>query len=127
VVVCVNDNGTGIPPDMVTHVFDLFTQAEHSLQRTKGGLGIGLRVVAELAALHGGSVMCHSRSLGMGSIFTVQLPLASALASSMMPSTPVVQVQSALIDRPPRVLIVDDNVDAADVILIALTDMTMPL
>jgi PAS domain S-box-containing protein len=120
VVVSVADNGAGIPPHMVTYVFDLFTQAQHTLQRAQGGLGIGLRVVAELVALHGGSVMCQSRGLGMGSTFTVRLPLASAPALSTMPAIPVVPVQSTLVDRPSRVLIVDDNVDAADVMAMML-------
>jgi signal transduction histidine kinase len=120
VVVSVRDNGAGIPSDMVSHVFELFTQVEHTLQRAQGGLGIGLRVVAELVALHGGSVMCQSRGLGLGSVFTVRLPMASAPAASVSPMPPVVQLKSASIDRPSRVLIVDDNADAADVMAMML-------
>jgi CheY-like chemotaxis protein len=119
-VVSVSDNGAGIPPDMVTHVFDLFTQVEHTLQRAQGGLGIGLGVVAELVALHGGSVMCQSRGLGMGSTFTLRLPATSAPVLSIMPSIPVAPIQAAPADRPSRVLVVDDNVDAADVMAMML-------
>jgi CheY-like chemotaxis protein len=104
----------------VTHVFDLFTQVEHTLQRAQGGLGIGLGVVAALVALHGGSVTCQSSGLGMGSTFTVRLPMASAPALSILPLLPVVQVQSTPIDHAPRVLIVDDNADAADVMVMML-------
>jgi PAS domain S-box-containing protein len=120
VVVSVSDNGAGIPPDMVTHVFDLFTQVEHTLQRAQGGLGIGLGVVAELVALHGGSVTCQSRGLGMGSTFTLRLPAASAPVLSIMPSIAAAPVQAAPADRPSRVLVVDDNVDAADVMAMML-------
>lgn len=120
VMVSVSDNGAGIPPDMVTHVFDLFTQVEHTLQRAQGGLGIGLRVVAELVTRHGGSVMCQSPGVGMGSTFTIRLPVASAPTLSIMPSIPVVPVQSTPDDRPPRVLVVDDNVDAGDVLVMML-------
>jgi PAS domain S-box-containing protein len=121
VMVSVADNGIGIPPDMVTHVFDLFTQVEHTLQRAQGGLGIGLGVVAELVALHGGSVTCLSRGLGMGSVFTVRLPITNAPASSIMSSSLGLQVPLLVpTDRPRRVLIVDDNTDAAEVMAMML-------
>lgn len=113
VVVSVTDNGSGIPPDMLTQVFDLFTQVDHTLHRAQGGLGIGLRVVAELVALHGGTVIGESLGLGMGSTFTLRLPLASTAAACVLPLAPVVLERSTLIERPPRILILDANVDAA--------------
>jgi signal transduction histidine kinase len=73
-VVRVQDNGVGISPDIMPHIFDLFTQAEMT-SRTRSGLGIGLSVVKDAVALHGGSVQATSNGLGKGSEFTVRLPL----------------------------------------------------
>ncbi|WP_431265331.1 hybrid sensor histidine kinase/response regulator [Roseateles chitinivorans] len=108
-LVTVEDNGTGIPRDMLTRVFDLFTQAERSYQRAQGGLGIGLTLVRSLVTLHGGSVDAASDGPGHGSVFTVRLPLAPAGAGLAMrtPAAP-----QSLARR--RVLVVDDNVDVAD-------------
>lgn len=111
VVVKVKDSGPGIAPELLTRVFDLFVQAAPSLDRSEGGLGIGLSVVRALVELHGGSVGVHSDGLGRGAEFVVRLPLvpASALA-----------VEAAPLDAPPttvrsmRVLVVDDNTDAAE-------------
>jgi len=75
-VVHVEDNGIGIPHDMLPRIFDLFTQVEASRQRSQGGLGIGLSLVKELASLHGGSVQVRSDGPGTGSEFTVRIPLA---------------------------------------------------
>ena len=74
-VVRVQDTGVGIPPDVMPHVFDLFTQAEYA-RRNGGGLGIGLSVVKEIVALHGGTVQATSDGAGKGSEFTVRLPLS---------------------------------------------------
>jgi PAS domain S-box-containing protein len=74
----VRDNGTGIGPDLLPAVFELFTQATRTLDRTQGGLGLGLALVKKLVELHGGSVEAHSAGLGLGSVFTVRLPLAQA-------------------------------------------------
>ena len=108
-IVTVEDNGTGIPRDMLTRIFDLFTQAERSYQRAQGGLGIGLTLVRSLVTLHGGSVEAASDGPGHGSVFTVRLPLAAAGAgiATRTPTAP-----QALARR--RVLVVDDNVDVAD-------------
>jgi signal transduction histidine kinase len=73
-VVRVQDDGVGIPPEVMPHIFDLFTQAEFAT-RSQGGLGIGLSVVKDTVALHGGSVQATSDGLGKGSEFTVRLPL----------------------------------------------------
>ena len=120
VVVCVTDNGAGIPPEMVAHVFDLFAQVDHTLHRAQGGLGIGLNVVAELVDMHGGSVTGHSDGLGLGSTFTVRLPLAGVGLVLAQPATPT---GPTLVDKPDRllrVLVVDDNIDAADAMALML-------
>lgn len=75
---CVRDNGIGLAPEAISHVFDLFGQVEHGLDRAHGGLGIGLTVVKSLVELHGGTVRAHSDGMGKGSEFVVELPLAPA-------------------------------------------------
>jgi signal transduction histidine kinase len=108
------DNGMGIPAEMLAKVFDLFTQVDRSLDRSQGGLGIGLTLVQRLVELHGGRVEVASGGPGRGSEFTVRLPLAlsppqlapDAAGDTTSPATPVAQRL--------RVLIVDDNAEAAD-------------
>ena len=78
VEVHVSDNGAGIAPEVRSQVFDLFTQADHALDRSQGGLGIGLSLVKSIVALHGGEVWAESAGLGTGSRFTVRLPLGAA-------------------------------------------------
>ena len=75
-VICVRDNGVGIPKEMLTRVFDLFAQVEGSQQYASGGMGIGLTLVQRLVEQHGGTVTCESEGAGLGSKFTVRLPLA---------------------------------------------------
>ena len=75
VAIQVRDNGVGIPPEMLTRIFDMFTQVDGHRRSTDGGLGIGLTVVQRLVELHGGSVAAHSDGVGRGSAFTVRLPL----------------------------------------------------
>jgi CheY-like chemotaxis protein len=105
--VCVRDNGIGIPAEQLTSIFDMFTQVDRSNRRAQGGLGIGLTLVRSLIDLHGGSVEARSAGPGTGSEFIVRLPIrASASAKAELPAQ-----MSALPKR--RVLIVDDNVDAA--------------
>lgn len=120
VVIHVTDDGAGIPPDMVAHVFDLFAQVDHTLHRAQGGLGIGLNVVAELVGMHGGSVTGHSDGLGRGSTFTVRLPLAGNAATRALPVSLTAPGLTAPRERLPRVLVVDDNVDAADTMAMIL-------
>src|SRR5262249_29141977 len=79
-VVRVRDTGQGIPPDMLPHIFDLFTQEQRSLDRSQGGLGIGLTLARSLVELHGGSVEAASAGLGQGSEFTVRLPALAGAA-----------------------------------------------
>jgi len=113
-VVRVRDTGIGIAPDFLPHVFELFTQAERSIDRSQGGLGIGLALVKRLVEMHGGTVDASS-ALGTGSEFVVRLPVHR-------PAAPSLEMQEAPIDaanpaaRSLRVLIVDDNVDAAEML-----------
>ena len=109
-VVTVADNGTGISPEMLPRVFDLFTQAERSHHRAQGGLGIGLTMVRSLVEMHGGRVEAASAGPGQGSRFTVRLPLAAAVATSTASEAPTPRP----VLTPRRVLVVDDNADAAD-------------
>src|SRR4029453_2903334 len=111
VVVRVRDEGVGLEPGMAARIFDLFVQAQTSLDRSKGGLGIGLSLARRLTELHGGSILARSEGLGRGSEFVVTLPLATS-RSSVQAIEPQL---TTLEDSPPEttVLVVDDNVDAA--------------
>lgn len=107
-VVTVRDNGRGIEPELVPRVFDLFAQFSPTGERSPSGLGIGLTLVRRLVELHGGTVEASSGGLGRGSTFVVRLPLPEAVAAAppSFPEPPPVVAR--------RVLIVDDNVDAAE-------------
>jgi signal transduction histidine kinase len=118
-VLRVRDHGIGIPPEMLERVFELFVQEAQSLDRAKGGLGLGLTIVRRLLQLHGGTVTAHSAGTGQGSEFVVTLPLASPLAE--LGARPAARTAPSPL-RPladpsrNRVLIVDDNTDAAQTI-----------
>ena len=75
VILTVSDNGNGVAPDLLPHIFELFTQAERTPDRAQGGLGLGLALVKHIVALHGGTVEAQSEGLGKGSALTVTLPL----------------------------------------------------
>jgi PAS domain S-box-containing protein len=108
-VIKVADTGIGMSPETVARVFDAFSQAESSLARSKGGLGLGLALVKGLVELHGGSVEAHSEGIGQGSTIRVRLPV-----SKSAPSFPAPQLEPAVVRRPiKRVLIVEDNRDTA--------------
>jgi PAS domain S-box-containing protein len=110
VVITVADNGVGIPAHMLPRVFDMFTQVNRSLEKSQGGLGIGLNVVRRLVEMHGGSIVAQSDGHGMGSRFVVRLPLALALAGQeQVEDSPVEAAATAR----RRILVVDDNRDAA--------------
>jgi signal transduction histidine kinase len=117
-IIRVRDTGLGIPADMLPRVFDLFTQVGRTLDRSDGGLGIGLTLVKSLVELHGGTVSAASEGPGRGSEFTVRLPkLARSETSDAGPAAAPEQI------TPRRVLIVDDNPDAGDS-LATLLEMT---
>src|SRR5205823_9338828 len=108
----VRDQGIGIEPALTTQVFDLFTQATRSVDRSQGGLGLGLALVKHLVELHGGSVACSSPGLGQGSTFTVTLPLMQPAHGQAEPASGA--PAQAGQPRALRLLVVDDNVDAAE-------------
>ncbi|MET0981851.1 MAG: PAS domain-containing protein [Telluria sp.] len=110
-VITVSDTGVGIPADSLINIFDMFKQVERHIERAQGGLGIGLSLVRRLVEMHGGSVAAASAGAGRGSSFEVRLPLASGDAGGTDPG----RDGSAAPGRPAgvRVLVVDDNVDAA--------------
>ena len=107
-IIRVDDDGVGIRPDLIPHLFDLFVQGERSLDRSQGGLGIGLTLVRRLAELHGGTVSAVSEGLGKGSCFTVTLravaPRENRTSRRRHPSAPQ------------RILIVEDNADAREML-----------
>ena len=109
----IRDNGVGIPPEMLERVFGLFAQVEGSGSRAAGGLGIGLFLVRGLVEMHGGTVRASSAGPGCGSTFTVQLPALPAAAPGVQPP-PVGEDQLQAGAGAARVLVVDDNEDAAD-------------
>jgi signal transduction histidine kinase/AmiR/NasT family two-component response regulator len=118
-VLVVADDGAGIAPEMLPHVFDLFSQEPQSIERSEGGLGLGLAIVKSLVTAHDGSVRAHSAGRGQGSEFEVRLPLASTVraeaprgATSSLPSG---APRSGL-----KILVVDDNHDAAELLATAL-------
>ena len=105
------DNGVGLPAELLPRIFEPFVQGERKLHGSVGGLGIGLALVKNLVELHGGSVTARSEGVGKGSAFSVQLPLMAGPSPAAQrapgPNAPVLRDSR-------RVLVVDDNVDAAD-------------
>ncbi len=110
VCVTVRDDGAGIDAELLPRIFDLFVQASRTLDRTHGGLGIGLTLVQRLVKLHGGSIEAHSGGLGCGAEFVVHLPI---LAEAPAPTPERPAPPAAGREQPRRILIVDDNTDAA--------------
>lgn len=109
-VISVRDNGIGIEPELRPHVFDLFTQADHSLDRSQGGLGIGLTLVRNLTELHGGTVQAHSDGPGKGSEFVMRLPVSARSPQDRKPR------RKAAISPRRRILVVDDIVPVAEMV-----------
>ena len=116
--ICVADNGVGIAPDMLASVFDLFSQADRSLERSQGGLGIGLSLVRGLVEMHGGTVQASSGGLGKGSEFTIRLPGSRIVAAPPAKSARSLGPPARHTGR--RVLVVEDNLDAAESMLMLL-------
>ena len=113
VVIVVEDSGVGVDPELLPHVFDLFIQADRSLERKQGGLGLGLTLVRRLVEMHGGRVEAASAGPGLGSAFTIRLP---CLAAEVVEPAPAAEPAEAA--RPPgparRILVVDDHQDSTD-------------
>jgi PAS domain S-box-containing protein len=109
-VIRVRDNGIGIAPDQLPRIFDMFTQIDTSLERTVSGLGIGLTLVKNLVEMHGGTVDATSAGLGKGSEFVVRLPVTNDTGAE---KTSIVPDKKRQAGPPRRILIVDDNQDAA--------------
>lgn len=118
VMVSLQDDGVGIEPELQSDIFQLFAQAERTSDRTQGGLGIGLALVKSLVEHHGGKVTCFSEGAGKGSRFTVSLPRLS----NQKPSLPLQQAESTFRQpvAPLRVMVVDDNVDSAEMLAMFL-------
>jgi signal transduction histidine kinase/DNA-binding response OmpR family regulator len=113
VVVAIRDTGIGIPPDMLKSVFDLFIQVEQAIDRSQGGLGVGLTLVRRLVEMHGGSVSATSAGLGQGSEFVVRIPALESAPAAPAPATRTSR-NGARPVKALRVLVVDDNADTAD-------------
>jgi PAS domain S-box-containing protein len=112
----VRDTGVGIAPDVLPHIFDLFIQADRSLDRSEGGLGLGLTLVRHLVEMHSGTVEAHSDGPGRGSEFVVHLPLLSAAERPSEDSPAIGAATPAAL----RVLVVEDNIDSAEMLAIML-------
>jgi PAS domain S-box-containing protein len=111
VTVRIIDDGIGIPREMLARVFDMFMQVDNSLERTQGGLGIGLSLVKRLVQMHGGTVEAYSKGSGAGSEFVVRLPTAKKPTVLEQPRTGKLGVAAKATRR--RILVVDDNQDSA--------------
>jgi PAS domain S-box-containing protein len=113
VLIAVSDTGVGIPGSMLPRIFEMFAQVDRSLARAQGGLGIGLTLAGKLVRLHGGTLSAHSEGLGHGSRFEIRIPLAAPMIHAppvAIPEPPLAQPQP----QSRRVLVVDDNIDAAE-------------
>ncbi|MES2978658.1 MAG: ATP-binding protein [Pseudomonadota bacterium] len=117
VVLSVVDDGIGMEPAVADRVFDLFAQAERTPDRSSGGLGLGLALVKSLVELHGGTVSCQSEGLGKGSRFAVMLPVLGPGDQDFAVHAEAQNVESS---KPLRVLVVDDNADAAEMLAMYL-------
>jgi two-component system, sensor histidine kinase len=116
-VLRVVDRGVGIPAEMLPRIFDLFVQAHHTIDRSRGGLGIGLTLVRRLAELHGGNVQANSEGDGQGAIFTVRIPLTQAPDDPLDACVPAARSNGGPVQRyveARRVLLVDDNHDSRE-------------
>ena len=122
VVLRVRDTGIGIAPDVLPHVFDLFVQERQALDRSQGGLGLGLTIVRSLVERHGGTVSAHSAGRGHGSEFVVRLPKAAVVTDADDLDAPLAASRTRAAPAPHalRILVVDDNVDGAEMLAAAL-------
>ncbi len=118
-IIHVRDNGVGISPELLPHIFDFFVQADTGTTRANGGLGIGLALVSRLVELHGGSIAATSAGLNRGSEFTVRLPLGKRSVADLDPAPPA-EISAAPVTATKRVLVIDDNHDGAMMLAIFL-------
>ncbi|HTH43443.1 MAG TPA: response regulator [Oxalicibacterium sp.] len=123
--ISVTDNGIGIAADHIGSLFDLFVQADHAPDRAQDGLGIGLSLVQNLVHLHGGTVSVFSEGEGRGSRFEIALPIlqdtpATSAASTSEMTLAALPIESLVKDKPQRILVVDDNRDAAETLAMSL-------
>jgi PAS domain S-box-containing protein len=118
VYVTVRDNGIGIAPHVLPKLFEIFAQASRSLDRAQGGLGIGLALSQDLARMHGGEIIARSDGLGQGSEFSIRLPLMQV----KLPQRKDKAVKFTKATKPLRIMIVDDNHDAADSLAMLLRE-----
>jgi signal transduction histidine kinase len=107
--VSIRDNGAGIEPSLLPVIFDLFIQGDRSLERSEGGLGIGLSLVRTLTEMHGGTVAVHSAGVGLGSEFIVRLPVSSLPKDSAI-GPPLLNI----VPLSRRILVIEDNIDASE-------------
>ncbi|HEV3263145.1 MAG TPA: response regulator [Gemmataceae bacterium] len=117
VILRVRDNGIGIPPELLPRIFEPFMQADRALDRSHGGLGLGLTLVQRLVELHGGSVQAHSAGSGQGSEFVVRLPAPREFASAAGEAAPRLERSNG---HPCRVLVIEDNKDTAESLALLL-------
>jgi len=117
--IVIRDNGVGIAPEMLPSVFELFSQADRSLERSQGGLGIGLSLARGLVEMHGGVVVAESAGIGKGSTFTVRLP-ASVIVRAPDPAEREAPRRPLAAGGARRILVVEDNVDSAESLMLLL-------
>jgi PAS domain S-box-containing protein len=117
-VIEVRDTGIGISPDILPQIFDLFTQADHSLAHSQGGLGVGLTLVRQLVEIHGGTVTATSAGIGQGSTFTVRLPVLPTESSATEPES----AETPLAPPKFRILVVDDYPAGAESLKLLLQE-----
>ncbi len=120
-VLRVRDTGMGIAPELLPHIFELFTQADRTLDRSQGGLGIGLTLVRKLVELHDGRVEAYSEGVGKGSEFVVRVPVLKELPRSAAPESTLQAPRPS--ENALRVLIVEDEADSAEALEMILTMM----
>ena len=112
--VSISDNGVGLAPDLLPHVFDLFVQGERTLDRAQGGLGVGLTIVRRLIEMHGGSIAAWSEGVNQGATFEIRLPAIEETQTATEPA-------AAPERRRRRILVVDDNADGAKILATLLS------